>query len=205
MGEIVDKGKEAVSSLSVGELLAYALVVLAALLVLYILWRLLTKGRRELPPPPPELSIDVASLGTQPPPAGAPVLEHYNVPVRLAAVVLAPTGRVRQLPPPEELPGLIDHIVPGLAQVVVGHQPLIRRWPSQLSAEGFAHKFFAKVQLPGDRGKGTPWCSVAGRFEVGRQPLMAGLVMRAASSNNFGQSIVHREHEWLGILRVKGG
>ena len=137
-------------------------------------------------------------------PAG-PILEHYNVPVRLAAVVLAPTGRVLELPSIDQLPQLIDHIVPGLAQVMAAHRPLIRRWPSQLSAEGFAHAFFTQARLPGDGGKGTPWCSVAGRFKIHRQSLMAGLVMRAESNNNFGQSIIHKEHEWLGILRVKSG
>lgn len=188
-----------------GDLLLYGIGAVIALLVLIILWRIIAARRRELPPPPPDLAIDVSSLGTEGPPATGPVLEHYNVPVRLAAVVLAPTGRGRELPSVDQLTPLIDHIVPGLAQVVAAHRPLIRRWPAQLSAEGFAHTFFSQVRLPGDRGKGTPWCSVAGRFVVGRLPLMAGLVMRAAAANNFSQSIVQREYEWLGILRVKSG
>jgi hypothetical protein len=188
-----------------GDLLPYGIAAVIAILVLVIVWRIVARRRRELPPPAPDLAVDVNSLGTEGPPAAGPTLEHYNVPVRLAAVVLAPTGRGRELPSVDQLPPLIDHIVPGLAQVVAAHRPLIRRWPAQLSAEGFAHTFFAQVRLPGDRGKGTPWCSVAGRFAVGRRPLMAGLVMRAAAANNFSQSIVQREHEWLGILRVKSG
>lgn len=203
--EKLEAAKKAVTSLSLQELLTYALIALAVLLVLYILWRILARRRRELPPPAPDLAIDVLSLGSQGPPTAGPILEHYNVPVRLAAVVLAPTGRAGELPPIDQLPGLIDHVVPGLAQVVAAHETLVRRWPPQLSAEGFAHTFFAQVKLPGDRGKGTPWCSVAGRFEVGRRPMMAGLVMRAETANNFSQSIVHKEHEWLGILRVKSG
>jgi hypothetical protein len=188
-----------------GEMLIYAVAAAIVVLILTIAWRIVAGRRRELPPPAPDLAIDVTSLPAEGPPAAGPILEHYHVPVRLAAVVLAPTGRGRELPPFDQLPPLIDHIVPGLAQVVAAHRPLIRRWPPQLSAEGFAHTFFAQVKLPGDRGKGTPWCSVAGRFVIGRRPVMAGLVMRAAASNNFSQSIVQREHEWLGILQVKSG
>ncbi len=176
-----------------------------AILVLVIAWRVLARRKREAPQRGPDLSIDLSALSDQGPPAGPPVLEHYNVPVRLAAVVLAPTGRVRGLPPPAEIPGLIDHLVPGLAQVTAAHNPAIRRWPPQLSSEGFARTFFAQVQLPGDGGKGTPWCSVAGRFKVQGQALMAGLILRAEAPNNFGQTIIEKEHEWLGVLRVKSG
>ena len=174
-----------------------------ALLLLLIVWKVLTGRKREGPPARPVLKIDVNSLGEQGPPAGGPVLEHYNVPMRLAALVLAPTGRVGGLPAPAELGALIDHIVPGLAQVTDSHQPLIRRWPPQLSNEGFAHTLFAQVKLPGDYGKGTPWCSVAGRLKVRNKTYMAGLILRAASPNNFGQTIIEKEHEWLGVLRVK--
>jgi len=178
-----------------GDALIYAVAAVIVILILIIAWKIITGRRRELPPPAPDLAIDVASLGSEGPPTAGPILEHYNVPVRLG----------RELPSLDQLPQLIDHMVPGLAQVVAAHRPLIRRWPSQLSAEGFAHTFFAQAKLPGDRGKGTPWCSAAGRFEVGRQPVMAGLVMRAQGSNNFSQSIIHEQHEWLGILRVKSG
>jgi hypothetical protein len=186
-----------------GDLLVYAVAAAIVLVILIVVWKIIAGRRREAPPAAPDLAIDVNSLGAAGPPAAGPVLEHYNVPVRLAAVVLAPTGRVLDLPSVDQLPQLIDHIVPGLGQVMAAHRPLIRRWPSQLSAEGFAHAFFANAQLPGDGGKGTPWCSVAGRFKIQRQSLMAGLVMRADAANNFGQTIIHEEHEWLGILRVK--
>ena len=203
-GGLFDKILDGLRSVG-GDLAVYAVAAVIVILILIIAWKIIAGRRRELPPPVLDLAIDVNSLGAEGPSAAGPILEHYNVPVRLAAVVLAPTGRGRELPSIDQLPQLIDHMVPGLAQVVAAHRPLIRRWPSQLSAEGFAHTFFAQVKLPGDRGKGTPWCSAAGRFEVGRQPVMAGLVMRAESGNNFSQSIVHQQHEWLGILRVKSG
>lgn len=199
-GKILD----AIRSAS-GDLLVYVVAAVIAVVLLIILWKIFTGRRRELPPKAPDLAIDLAALGTEGPPAEGPILEHYNLPVRLAAVVLAPTGRVLDLPSLDQLPQLIDHIVPGLGQVAVAHRPLIRRWPPQLSAEGFAHAFFAQAKLPGDGGKGTPWCSVAGRFKIRRRSLMAGLVMHAEADNNFSQSIIHEEHQWLGILRVKSG
>jgi hypothetical protein len=187
------------------DLLIYGGSAVVVLLILAVAWKILTSRRRAPPPRVPDLAIDLASLPAEGPPATGPVLEHYNLPVRLAVVVLAPTGRSGELPPIAELARLIDHIVPGLAQVAEAHRPLIRRWPSQLSSEGFAHTFFSQVRLPGDGGKGTPWCAVAGKFKVQRRWLMAGLVMRAESDNNFSQSIVHQEHQWLAILRVKSG
>ncbi len=184
------------------DLLLYAGLAAVVVVAFVLLRKILRRRRRELLPPAPDLAIDVAALGTAGPPAAGPILEHYNVPVRLAAVVVAPTGRIPELPP-EQLPALIDHVVPGLAKVVAAHRPTICYWPPQLSAEGFAHAFFAQAKLPGDVGKGTPWCSAAGRFKVRRKSLMVALVMRAESANNFGQSIIKKEHEWLGILRIR--
>ena len=134
-----------------------------------------------------------------------PMLELYNVPVRLAAIVLAPAGRVRDLPPNDQLGPLLDAIVPGLDKVVALHRPLVAAAGPIRPARGFAHVFFSNVRLPGSAGKGTPWSSVAGVFKVHNQPIMAGLVLRAAKPNNFGQTIVDSEDKWLGCLRVKWG
>jgi len=185
--------------------LPYFLLVAATVVLLWFLWRLL--GRRKGPAAslPPNLNVEVAALANQGPPEGPPVLEFYNMPVRLAAVVLAPVGRVRELPPDDELTLLIDAIVPGLDKVVMRHQPLIRRWPNQVSSRGFAHLFFNHARLPGSGGKGTPWSSVAGVFKVQSQPVMVGLVLRAAQPNSLGQTIVDSEHQWLGCLRVRWG
>ena len=97
----------------------------------------------------------------------------------------------------------MDAIVPGLDKVAALHRPLVRRWPHQVSARGFAHLFFSNVVLPGARGKGTPWSSVAGIVKLHNQPVMAGLVLQAARPNGFGQTIVDSEEKWLACLRVK--
>jgi hypothetical protein len=105
--------------------------------------------------------------------------------------------------PDEQLASLLDAIVPGLDKVAALHRPAIRRWPNQVSARGFAHLFFSNARLPGQAGKGTPWSSVAGVVKVEGQPVMAGLVLRAAAPNSVGQTIIDAEYKWLGCLRVK--
>jgi hypothetical protein len=161
------------------------------------------RRRRALPKQVPDLAIDVMALPTVRPPEGGPALYYFNVPVRLAALVLAPAGRVRELPPLNQLNDIIDSIVPGLARVVAAHGTLIRRWPAQLSSKGFAHQFFTHARLPGQGGKGTPWSSAAGLFKIEGQPLMAGLILRAEAPTNLGQRIIEQEAQWLDILRIK--
>ena len=186
-----------------GELL-YGGVAVALVIVAGVAWKLLRRRRRgETGPPTSDLVIDVATLPELDPPPKPPILEFYNLPVRLVAIVLAPVGRVRELPSREELPDVIDSILPGLDRVTIAHKPVLRAWPPQVSARGFAHAFFKHVRLPGDHGKKTPWCSVAGRFMVDDTPMMAGLVLRAKSSNRHGQYVMEQEEQWLGVLRIR--
>jgi hypothetical protein len=200
--DLVQTIRDVLTSVSIEAVAAGAAVLVV---IFYIAYRLLRRRKSVAPVAPPVLPIDLSMMGDEGPPKGPPVLEFYHLPMRLAAVVLAPVGRVRELPPEDELPKLFDAIVPGLDRVAAVHRPLVRRWPSQLSARGFAHILFAQVQLPGDGGKGTPWSAVAGVFKVQGQPIMAGLVLRAASPNGLGQVVIDSEEKWLGCLRVKQG
>ena len=201
-GELINHLKDAAGSWG-GGLLGCAVLAIVALLVLYICWRLLRRRPGRLPLVELDLTIDVALLGTAGPPAGAPLLEHYGVPMRLAAVVVAPAGRARSLPPRDQLAGVFEAIAPGLAQVVATHDTLVQYWPGQLSISGFAHAFFRNVRLPGDGGKGTQWCSAAGLVKLQGQPVMAGLLMFSQQPNGIGQLIVENETKWLDVLRVK--
>lgn len=184
---------------------AWAIVAAAAVLVvlLLVLWRFLRRRRKVEAPLRADLNVEVAALADVGPPQGPPTLELYNLPVRLAAVVLAPVGVSRELPSEEQLPAMLDAVAPGLDKVAALHRPLIRRWPNQVSARGFAHLFFNHARLPGTAGKGTVWSSVAGLVKVGDEPIMAGLVLRAAAPNSLGQTVIDAEHQWLGCLRVK--
>ena len=200
--EILDKIKQA-TGVPPGTLLLYVLILLVVLVVVYVAWKILRGRRKQGVTVSPAQDVQVTGLGTAGPPPGPPVLEYYHYPVRLAAIVLAPAGRARELPPVDQFGGLMDMLIPGLGPVVALHQPLIRRWPPQLSARGFAHSFFVHARLPGQGGKGTPWCSVAGVFRVDNQPVMAGLVLCAGSNLNLGQQIVDNEGKWQDVLRVK--
>jgi hypothetical protein len=180
---------------------------LAALLfvVLPVVLFLLFHRRADRPEPvAPDLQIDLATLPDHGPEPDGPRLEFYGTPVRLAVLVLAPAGRNNPTPTDAELPDLIDSLVPGLWAVVQAHGPLVRCWPFQLSTQGFTHSFFNNVQLPGDRGKGTPWSAVAGRFEVGDRHLLAGLICVADRPNSLSQVTVAHVGQWLDVLRVRG-
>ncbi|MGA2031694.1 MAG: hypothetical protein ABSG68_05520 [Thermoguttaceae bacterium] len=202
MNDLLQRVQEALTGLPGGAL--PWLGGLALLSVLWLAWRRLRQQKKRPRGLQPSLTVDIAALGERGPPAGPPTLEFYNLPVRLAAIVLAPAGRVRELPPPNALPDLLCAILPGLDVIAAMHETEVRRWPNQLSASGFAHILFANARLPGDGGKGTPWSTVAGTIRLQGQPLMAGLILRARTANNFGQVVVEREEQWLACLRVTG-
>lgn len=184
------------------EYLAGGAAVLGVL-VLIVLVRMLRRRRGAAVAPPVDLTIDVAALGDHGPPDADLSLELYNLPVRLAAVVVAPAGRGAQLPAGIEAAALADDIVPGLVEVIELHKSRIYEWPAQLSTQGFSNTLFANVRLPGDRGKGTPWSVIAGRFEAGQQNLLAGVVLCAAAPNSLGQFAIERPGQWLDLLRVR--
>jgi len=180
------------------------LAVLVVVIGLAVILFLLRQFRTRRMPAESDLSIDVLRLDASGPGDKSPRLEYYGTPVRLAVLVLAPAGRSSELPPKDEMRTTIDRLIPGLADVVDAHQPIFRRWPEQLSSQGFAQKFFANVRLPGDRGRGTPWCGVAGKFDAGQQQLLVGLVCCADRPNALNQVIVQHEGLWHDVLRVRG-
>jgi hypothetical protein len=178
-----------------------AVLVVFVLLGVIRLWR---RRRRAQWQRQRHLCLDVSQLDATGPPPASPRLEFYGTPVRLAVVVIAPAGRHSDLPPVEMLPSLLDRLEPGMARVIASHQPLVRTWPTQLSSQGFAQAFFNQVLLPGDRGKGTPWCSIAGKFQVGERLLLVGFVCCAREPNGLSQITVQHEGQWLDILRIRG-
>jgi|GEM_PF-781770 len=151
---------------------------------------------------PAPAEIDLEEIAPSGPPPTGPSLHAYNVPMRLVVLVLAPVGRGSQLPSAERLPEIVDQFAPGLFAIAQAHQARIKIWPPQLSTQGFAAALFANLPLPGHRGKGTPWCALAGRFSAGDQAFLAGLVLRAAAPNSLGQITLAHEAEWLGVLRT---
>lgn len=179
-------------------------IAIVAGLLLIVFAVLLLRRRAVAPEPPaPDLHIDLTALPAHGPDPEGPWLEVYGLPVRLAVLVLAPAGRNSPAPDEAELPQLLDSLAPGLAEIVQTHAPLVRCWPFQLSTQGFAHAFFNNVQLPGERGKGTPWCAVAGRFEQGERQFLAGLACVADRPNSLSQVTVAHVGQWLDVLRIR--
>jgi hypothetical protein len=72
-----------------------------------------------------------------------------------------------------------------------------------MSPRGFSYFFNSKVKLPGDRGKGTPWCSISGKTERAGQSLLVGMALCADAPNALGHIVVERENGWLEALRVR--
>lgn len=191
-------------NLSLVVLLGGAALVVAVLILVVVVLVVLLRGRGRKPEAPPvDLRIRVADFPPGGPPEEGPRLELYGTPVRLVALVLAPAGRNTQLPTGGALADAIDSLVPELMSVVTAHQPLVRCWPVQLSTQGFAHSFFNNVPLPGEHGKGTPWCCIAGRFEAGDQQLLAGLVCAAGKPNSLAQITIQHVGQWIDIVRVR--
>ncbi len=201
--EQLEKWKETAIQWS-GSLIRYAIFAAIVFAILYVILKVLKRPQKTVEQGP-DMGINVKDLPAQGPPPAGPALSFYNVPVRLAALVLAPVGRGRDLPPLDQLGGVIDAVVPGLALIVTAHRPVVRKWPAQISSSGFGHLLFTHAKLPGDGGKGTPWCAVSGTFKIGKTPILAGLVMRAASPTNLGQVMLEHEAQWNDVLRVKRG
>ena len=116
--------------------------------------------------------------------------------------VLAPVGRGAVAPSADAVSEILAQIVPGIDSVAAAHGAAVKIWPAQLSSQGFLHQFSVNIGLPGDAGKGTPWCSVCGRFEAINTPYLAGLLLCAAKANSLGQFLVERESQWPDMLRV---
>lgn len=176
----------------------------AGLMLLLLLWRAFRTSPATPQGDDQDLSIDIAALRPGGPPPNARQLEFYGKPVRVAVLVAAPLGRGAILPSNDVLRESLDDLIPGLMSAINAHQPIFRRWPAQLSWHGFTQAFFTNMRLPGDRkGKDTPWCSIAGKFEAAGQPLLAGLVLCADEPNNLSQFVAEHPGQWLDALRVR--
>ncbi len=174
-----------------------------AVVALVLVTTLLRRKPESSASPSADLSIDLSALSVSGPDNPGPRLTYYGTPVQLVVLVLAPAGRGTAFPEKHELRHIVDRLIPNLSVILDHHRPIYRQWPEQLSTQGFSQSFFTNVQLPGDRGKGTPWCGIAGRFDMGEGHLLAGLVCKAAAPNGLSEIVVQHEGQWNDILRVR--
>ncbi len=180
-----------------------ALLIVFAVISVAIAWWVFRPRPEPIRVKPVVPSFDLTSLDVAAVPASAPRLEYYGCPVRLVMLVLAPVGRDGEIPDKDQLPELLEHIVPLFVQVVGTHEPEVQFWPAQVSTAGFSNAFFGSVAMPGDRGKGTPWCGLAGRFDAFGKHYLAGLVCYGDDARGLGQLVIEQEGLWRDVLRVK--
>jgi len=180
--------------------LAFGLTALVIAIIVVKAWR----SRQGLQhSSEPDLTIDLTELGLAVPPASTKRLEIYGTPVRLRAVVIAPAGRHQASLHHDDVPILLNQFMPGLLEIFQSHQPLCRCWPAQLSSQGFAQSFMNHVSLPGNRGKGTPWTSIVGKFNVSEQVFLIGFACCSETSNSLSQFVVEHEGQWFDTLRIR--
>lgn len=188
--------------------LVFVLVILAivAILLFVVIAALLFIFRRRPEPAEPaplDLTIHVASLEVSGPTGDFPQLTYAAKPVRLAALVVAPVGRSGSIPDADRLLDAVDQLIPGLVEIISIDNPVVKFWPGQLSTHGFAHVFFRNVKLPGQRGMGTPWCSVAGKFKASGQQFLAGLLCTTGQPNDLSEVAVEGNEQWARVLEVR--
>ena len=180
-----------------------AIVALAAGTLLAVVLFVLRRRPAQAETQPLDLTIDVASLDASGPTGDFPQLVFSSKPVRLAVLVIAPVGRSGAIPEADRLLDAVDQLIPGLVEIISMDSPTVKFWPGQLSTHGFAHVFFRNVKLPGERGVGTPWCSVAGKFKAGGQPYLAGLLCTAGQPNDLNEVAVEDNDQWAQVLEVR--
>ena len=185
-------------------LLAAAAGVLAVLLMALKLVRFFKRPER-VSLLESSLVFDVTSIHWPDDQSLAARISVYHMPAHVGLVVIAPLGRDGQSPTLTEVSSLLDQIVPGLAEVVSHDQPTVRVWPRQLSAKGFAHSLARHVQLPGEHGRGSPWCLVTGRASLDDKPFGIGMALRTAMPNSLSLIVLESDHQWLDVLRIKDG
>tara|TARA_B100000945_G_scaffold316626_1_gene317901 strand:+ start:1523 stop:2101 length:579 start_codon:yes stop_codon:yes gene_type:complete len=128
-------------------------------------------------------------------------MEIYGSPVRIRALVISPIGRGQSLPEKEHLGNILNHFIPDFMRILELHQPIFRKWPEQLSSNGFIQSFFNNLAIP-NKGQGTVWCSIAGKIEVLGSGYLIGMVCNTATPNSLSQITVQHPGQWLDILRV---
>ena len=135
-----------------GDLWRYVLPAAVAVIVLWIVWRLLRREGGWWPFRWRDLKVDVSTLGEAGPPEGLPALEFDNLPMRLAAIVFAPVGRSRTAAG-RRASAMDRRDRAGFGQSGRIAFPVDPPLAGPGRASGFAHLFFSNSRSPA-RGQG---------------------------------------------------
>ncbi len=183
-----------------GRVVAIAALVLVAVALLRKLVRVFRKPK-EISFVDPLRVVDLAAepLGS----VSRADLKVHNLPARLGAIALAPLGRI-ELPSDEEMPGVLDALVPGLGAFLERDKPVIRHWPNQVSVGGFANNLALHLQVPGKDLTETPWCLVAGKTRRPAGLLLVALAFASPRPNRLGVIRLEDESQWMQAVQVSG-
>ena len=177
---------------------------LLAAAVLGAVWRkLFRRGAKDDVDYDAALREDLEACPLPPPVPGPRRLTVYHLPVRLRLVVVAPAGHEGDVDA-TAVEKLLDLVLPGLGEVARQDRPRIRVWPAQFSQQGFALAFFRRAVRPEPEGHPSRWVLVAGRAQVGRNPVLVGLALWADEPNTYGQ-ISLEPQQWRDVLRLPTG
>ena len=186
------------------QIFIWIVVGLVGFIIIAILYAIMSrKPQRRSRSIVEQLRIDVEALDSSGPSATAQTMEFYGTPVRLAVLVAAPQGRGVASPNHQQLMALLDRIIPGMSGVVQTHDTNIIEWPTQLSDEGFGQKFSHNLALPGDAGRQTKWCSIAGPMSIGVGQMLIGLLCVADDENMLTHYVVKNDGQWRDMIKVK--
>jgi hypothetical protein len=166
-----------------------------ALLFLVVVF---TRKQRDLSP---DAGLDV-DLGKLPPvPTGERnyLLKVRNQPMRVRLVVVAPMGK-RTL---GKIDALLEEVQADLGEVLHDDRPVIKQWPPQLSATGFAPTFFRAMHRPDGNAKPSRWVLLAGPARAGSTPILLGLVLETEGKPSNLGLVTMNENQWDEMLRIE--
>jgi hypothetical protein len=180
---------------------ALALLVLAGYFLRALLggaWRAMVGRRRH--EWDEGLRVNLADL---PAVNGAPSLSVYHIPAWVRLVVVAPVGRSLAVGP-DDVPALLDRVVPGLGAVAQRDGAELRIWPASLSAMGFRNAFHRCTPTGRAEGEATGWVLLAGRAQAGAEALFLGVGLWASEPTTLGR-INLEPVQWRDVLRLASG
>ena len=186
------------------EVVLILLGALALLVLILLVYRLTRRPKRIALSDRSDLYIDVTELTPERFDFQAyPRLEWMGSPAHLPLIVVAFQGTGGGALHDAPVRALLERAMPGLGPILDAHQTDIRLWDPQVSRRGFEQLFFHVVPLPGDHGRGTPWCSLVARAEYKDRPLLLGMVLYSPQTPNVTQmSYEHESKLWQDLRFV---
>jgi hypothetical protein len=176
-------------------------VLLLIILLLAAIARFVFAGRSSPDVKQRSLEEDLSEYPELKSKSGDRQLRAEGVPVRLRLVVVAPAGTASEIDL-DELPAILDEVIPGLGEIYLYDKPRVTEWPTQVSYQGFGNHFHRNMLTGAKEGETTRWVLIAGRVKIGKKQVMLGVALQSIKPNTIGRRTID-SHEWASILRVR--